>query len=69
MKNCPFCGSNNISQGEVLGKNLDGTFYGQHGCLDCGAYGPEVPVEDPSLLPPDYTAMDAAWDKRTSEGN
>ena len=36
---CPFCGSDDISEGEALSQK-DGKYYKQTGCNDCGALGP-----------------------------
>jgi hypothetical protein len=59
---CPFCGSNNISSGESLGKNSDGTYNKQTGCVDCGALGSLVDVVDIY----DNSGCDAAWNKRVT---
>lgn len=57
LKSCPFCGSNNISSGEIMGKNPEGDFYQQTSCLDCGASGPS------SLETPSHDC-DEGWNKR-----
>ena len=55
---CPFCGSDDVSSGEVMGKHNDGEFFKQTGCLNCGAAGPE------SKSKHDVDA-DAEWNRRT----
>lgn len=44
---CPFCGSANISSGEVLGTR-PGTSHSfkQTCCINCGACGPETVCSD-----------------------
>lgn len=42
LKPCPFCGSTNISFGEILGKHVNEEEFRQSQCLDCGACGPET---------------------------
>jgi Lar family restriction alleviation protein len=60
LKPCPFCDSHNISSGESMSTNDSGEFFVQTGCLDCGAYGPEI--KDGT----DKTA-DRAWNKRNND--
>ena len=60
---CPFCGSTNISGGEVYGENRDGTVYKQTGCLDCGALGPMVTPEDVY----DEQGCNDAWNTRSND--
>ena len=55
---CPYCGSDDISSGEVMGKHADGEFFKQTACLNCGASGPE------SNSKHDVDA-DELWNKRT----
>ena len=59
---CPFCGSTNISGGEVLGENRDGTEYKQTGCLDCGALGPMATPADIY----DESGCNKAWNMRSN---
>jgi hypothetical protein len=58
--NCPFCNSDNVSDGEILTVR-DGDSYKQSQCMDCGATGPEALVDGP-----DYgdVAAIAAWNRR-----
>lgn len=62
MLPCPFCGSTNISSGQVMLKDLDGSFTKQTRCEDCGACGSEVVVTDIY----DNSGCDAAWNKRAT---
>ena len=45
LKPCPFCGSNEISEGESMLKK-DGRYHKQNGCTNCGAFGPITVVND-----------------------
>ena len=63
LKPCPFCGSADISDGEVLTGLPDGTAFTQSECQGCGALGPR------GLLKPghvDYGDVEAikAWNRR-----
>lgn len=49
---CPFCGSNNVSSGEVMGDDFQ-----QTACLDCGACGPEARGDDEA---------DVLWNQRSA---
>lgn len=59
---CPFCGSRNVSDGEVLSES-DGKTWVQSQCMDCEALGPAAETDDP-----DYgdTRAIAAWNRRAS---
>jgi hypothetical protein len=61
---CPFCGSINISAGEVAGQGLVNDDCTQSACMDCGALGPEAPLDGG----PDYggALSSAAWNRRAS---
>jgi hypothetical protein len=61
---CPFCGGNNISAGEVAGQGLVNDDCTQTACMDCGALGPEAPLDGG----PDYgdELSSAAWNRRAS---
>lgn len=66
VKPCPFCGSNDISDGEILSGDVDGNVsvqFVQSECLHCGAIGPRG-----SLFPGqiDYgcKVAIAAWNQR-----
>lgn len=66
QENCPFCGSKNISAGEV---STD--YAGGHGaqctqsrCDDCGALGPEADLADGEVDYGDVKAI-TAWNRRT----
>lgn len=60
---CPFCGSRDISHGEMLTEKLGGTCVTQSQCLGCGAFGPEAIVDGPDYG--DALAI-AAWNRRTA---
>jgi Lar family restriction alleviation protein len=62
LKPCPFCGSENISSGEVHGTHPNGYSFKQTGCLDCGSLGPEV-KEKTTYAESDDKA-DKAWNRR-----
>lgn len=57
---CPFCGSQDVSNGEIL-TEMDGKTFVQSECQGCGAAGPRAMVDGP-----DYGASKAiaAWNKR-----
>lgn len=60
---CPFCGSDEISSGEVLlsHEHDPDTLYMQTGCLSCGALGSKTKEDDI------YTVnCDVAWNTRAS---
>ena len=59
LKPCPFCGSTDISSGEVLGQYPNGGYYKQSMCRGCCALGPEVSGQS------DHAA-DLAWNVRAS---
>jgi hypothetical protein len=61
---CPFCGGTNISAGEVAGQGLVNDDCTQTACMDCGALGPEAPLDGG----PDYgdELSSAAWNRRAS---
>lgn len=61
---CPFCGSTNISSGEILGHDFKtGEGYSQSVCNDCNAAGPYGKLRPGEV---DYGSekADAAWNKR-----
>lgn len=58
---CPFCGSINISPGEVLiERPHNKRLFKQTACADCGACGPETEVRN--LF--DDTTPNETWNKR-----
>lgn len=64
---CPFCGSIDISSGEVCaikteGINGDEFITVQTACLACGGSGPEIKCETNG--PDANEAADAAWNRR-----
>lgn len=68
LKSCPFCGSSNISSGEVLSGQM-GDYAKQTACLDCGATGPEVKMTLAMASGPDGDDLaDAAWNRRAAYG-
>ena len=62
---CPFCGSDDISSGEVMGKHLDGKYFSQTACVDCGASGPETVCADATDIRLEIEC-DIAWNKRAT---
>ena len=64
-KPCPFCGSTDISQGEIAGWRPHIGNYSQSECNSCGAAGPAAPLLDGEV---DYLDQKAtsAWNKRTN---
>ena len=60
---CPFCGSTEISAGEVLSENARGEQCTQSKCMSCGAFGPEAPLLLDEI---DYGSVKAtvAWNTR-----
>ncbi|MBC7602771.1 MAG: Lar family restriction alleviation protein [Ramlibacter sp.] len=64
VKACPFCGSVNVSSGEVFGERPDGQMYKQTACMDCFACGPEVLIDRETIGPDGDDLADAAWNRR-----
>jgi hypothetical protein len=66
---CPFCGSEDISDGEALTSDPDGVTYTQSECQNCGALGPKGFLEPGEVDYGDAKAR-AAWSRRpaTTEG-
>jgi len=62
---CPFCGSTNISAGEVLTETPGGKLFTQSECRGCGALGPNGPLKPGQV---DYGDIEAirAWNRRSS---
>jgi Lar family restriction alleviation protein len=60
---CPFCGSGNISDGEVLTADVSGKTSTQSMCNDCGAFGPAAHLEEGEIDYGDVKAI-AAWNAR-----
>jgi Lar family restriction alleviation protein len=62
---CPFCGSHDISDGEVLTANPNGTTTTQSSCNECGALGPEAGLQVGEV---DYGSTKAieAWNRRAT---
>ncbi|MBQ5963187.1 Lar family restriction alleviation protein [Massilia sp. ZL223] len=60
---CPFCGSANISAGEVLAMDAAGETVKQSVCMDCGACGPGAALDEGEI---DYgdVKSSAAWNRR-----
>jgi hypothetical protein len=63
VKPCPFCGSANISEGEVLTSNPDGGVSTQSRRRDCGALGPDAHLRAGELDFGDVKAT-IAWNRR-----
>lgn len=63
-KECPFCGSADISDGEMLTEKDDKTRVSQSQCRGCGAFGPEAITDGPDYG--DVRAI-AAWNRRTPQ--
>ncbi|MES3011971.1 MAG: Lar family restriction alleviation protein [Pseudomonadota bacterium] len=63
---CPFCGSTNISDGEISTFEPGVGNYSQSECQDCGALGP-CGMHDGDE--PDYGSVKAiaAWNRRAKE--
>lgn len=59
---CPFCGSNDISDGEVL-MEVNGKTFAQSECQGCGALGPRGETDGPDYG--DERAI-AAWNRRAT---
>jgi hypothetical protein len=62
--NCPFCGSTNVSDGEVLSSDPDGgNLATQSECMDCGAIGPKAHLSRDEI---DYGSVKSieAWNTR-----
>lgn len=60
---CPFCGSTDISDGEILTGTPDGRTYTQSECQDCKAVGPAAYLAADEV---DYGCVKAiaAWNRR-----
>jgi hypothetical protein len=67
-KPCPFCGSADISEGEVLSEHPIGTITTQSQCMGCGALGPNALLTDGEV---DYGSVKstAAWNTRAQSGS
>jgi Lar family restriction alleviation protein len=64
-KPCPFCGSYDISDGEVLGALTGGVLYKQSECSACGATGPRAMLDAGEKDYGDVKAT-AAWNRRSA---
>jgi Lar family restriction alleviation protein len=62
---CPFCGSTNISEGEVLTVDRPLGTASQSMCRDCGALGAEAKLQDGEVDYGDAKAT-AAWNRRAA---
>lgn len=62
---CPFCGSTDISEGEVLSETPNGRVTTQSMCRGCGALGPEAKLDVDEV---DYGSVKstAAWNRRAA---
>lgn len=60
---CPFCGSYNISEGEVLSSHPNGKVTTQSMCVECGALGPEGVLLNDEVDYGDVKATEA-WNRR-----
>lgn len=60
---CPFCGCKNISSGEVMTSEENGSTYTQSECQECGALGPRAYLEDGEVDYGDTKAI-TAWNRR-----
>lgn len=60
---CPFCGSHNISTGEVSTTDVAGETVVQSMCMDCGAMGPGAALDNGEVDYGDVKAI-AAWNRR-----
>jgi hypothetical protein len=61
---CPFCGSGNVSDGEILSSDADGGNRAtQSECMNCGAVGPKGALAQDEI---DYGSVKAiaAWNRR-----
>jgi hypothetical protein len=58
---CPYCGSDEISSGEILGavESAKNVFFRQTVCINCNAAGPSVLSAKPT-----DTESDDAWNMR-----
>lgn len=61
---CPFCGSKDISDGEVLTEYPNGMQTKQSMCNSCKALGPEGALADGEIDYGDVKAI-AAWNRRS----
>lgn len=62
---CPFCGSDDISAGEVLTSNDCGGHSTQSECQSCGALGPRAFLSEGEADYGDVKAI-AAWNRRSA---
>jgi len=63
LRECPFCGSTNVSSNEVYGETIRNgkkVPFQQTGCGDCGAMGPMALMINPP-------SADEEWNKRSPE--
>lgn len=65
LKPCPFCGSLNISEGEVLSTKPDGGASTQSMCRECGALGPDAHLREGEVDFGDEKAT-TAWNRRAA---
>jgi Lar family restriction alleviation protein len=63
---CPFCGSRNISDGEVSTTDIAGETVVQSMCEDCGACGPGAALDAGEIDYGDVKAI-AAWNRRAAQ--
>jgi Lar family restriction alleviation protein len=64
---CPFCGSADVSEGEILSSDADGgNRCTQSECINCGAAGPKAALAPDEV---DYgsTKANAAWNARAAK--
>lgn len=64
-KACPFCGSEDVSEGEVLTDTPSGGTVTQSMCKGCGALGPEAKLPPGDVDFGDVRAT-AAWNRRAA---
>lgn len=65
---CPFCGSNDISPGEVGTLIAGKKNVSQSECQDCGALGPWADLGKDDYDPGNVNAI-AAWNRRPASTN
>jgi hypothetical protein len=65
---CPFCGSDDISEGEVLTIGGAGGTVTQSMCNTCGALGPEARLPEGEVDYGDVRAT-AAWNRRVRDAS
>ena len=58
---CPFCGSDDISSGEVMGKEPNGHFFKANQCLNCRAEGPKAYIAESDIY---SRVCDILWNVR-----